>query len=347
VKIVFLGTPEFAVPSLEAVLAAAEVVAVVTRPAKPRGRGLRVEEPPTARVATQYALEVLQPPSLRDPALAARLRELGPDLIVAVAFGRLIPPEVLAIPPLGGINLHPSLLPRHRGAAPIPRAIAAGETETGLTVLYLSEELDAGDMILQRAVPILPDDTSATLEGRLAREGADLLVEAIRLLDAGRAPRQPQDSSKATLAPKLSREEGVIRWSDPARRIVNRVRAFNPWPVAYTFRDGELLKIWRATAGAAGPGALDPGALDPCGTQDRGRVHIPSGTVLRTEAAPDAPLAVAAGDGVVLIHEVQPASGRRMPAAAYLRGHPLAPGTLLGAEGGDSSATSRSGRSVR
>lgn len=319
-RVVFFGTPGFAVPPLEAALAASEVLAVVTRPPRPRGRGLRVEEPPLAGAAARYGLEVLQPGSLRSPAFLARLRALAPDLIVAAAFGRIIPPQVLEVPPLGGINLHPSLLPRYRGAAPIPRAIAAGDAETGVTVLYITDQLDAGDIILQRVVPIAPDDTSATLEARLAREGADLLAEAIRLLEAGEAPRHPQDPSRASFAPKLSREEGRIRWCDPAPRIANLVRALNPWPVAYTFRDGEMLRIWRATAGA-----------DPGGPPSPGRPEPPCGTVLRADPAEGSPLVVAAGEGVVLIHEVQPASGRRMSAAAYVRGHPLPPGTVLGA----------------
>src|SRR5205807_1679919 len=157
--------------SLEAVLAVSDVAAVVTRPDAPQGRGRRVTPPPVAAVAAQYGLEVLQPPSLRAPEPLSRLRELRPDLVVVVAFGRIVPPEVLAVAPMGGINLHPSLLPRYRGAAPIPRAIAAGDAETGVTVIHLTQDLDAGDIILQRAVPIRPDDATATLEPRLARRG--------------------------------------------------------------------------------------------------------------------------------------------------------------------------------
>jgi methionyl-tRNA formyltransferase len=310
-KLVFMGTPEFAVPSLEAVLAAGDIAAVVTRPDKPQGRGLRVVPPPVAVVAAQYALELLQPISLRDPAFLHRLRELGPDLLVVVAFGRIIPTEVLAVAPMGGINLHPSLLPRYRGAAPIPRAIAAGETETGVTVLHVSPELDAGDIILQRLSPIHPDDTSGTLERRLAQEGAALLVEALRLLETGQAPRQPQDPSRATLAPKLTREEALIRWADSAPHIVNLVRALDPWPVAHTLRDGALLKIWRASA-LPHLGSESPGTVVSAGREG---------------------IVVASGDGRVLVLEVQPASGRRMSAAEYVRGHPLAPGTVLGAPG--------------
>jgi methionyl-tRNA formyltransferase len=311
-KVIFMGTPEFAVPSLDAVLGVAEVAAVVTRPDKPRGRGLRVMPPPIAVAATQYALDVLQPATLRDPELLRHLSGLGADLIVVVAFGRIISAELLAVAPLGGVNLHPSLLPLYRGAAPIARAIAAGETETGVTVLHVSEELDAGDIILQRAVPIAPEDTTATLEARLAQEGGALLAEALRLLEAGRAPRRPQDPTRATFAPKLTIEEAAIRWSDPARTIVNLVRALNPWPIAYAVRDGAPLKIWRAAAVESHAPALPPAT---------------PGTVL---AAGSDALVVAAGEGAVKVLEVQAASGRRMAAADYLRGHPVPPGTLLG-----------------
>jgi methionyl-tRNA formyltransferase len=315
-KLVFMGTPEFAVPSLDAVLAVGEVAAVVTRPDKPRGRGLRVAPPPVAAAATQYALDVLQPATLRDPELLRQLAALRPNLIVVVAFGRIVPPEVLAVAPMGGINLHPSLLPRYRGAAPIARAIAAGETETGVTILHLSEELDAGDIILQRAVPIAPEDTTATLEPRLAQEGAALLAEAMRLLETGQAPRHPQDPARVTFAPKLTVEEALIRWSDPAQKIANLVRALDPWPVAYTVRDGAALKIWRAAV-------VESGEVPP-------RQAAP-GTVVA--AGPDG-FVIAAGDGAVKVLEVQPESGRRMRAADYLRGHPLALGTLLGTAGG-------------
>jgi methionyl-tRNA formyltransferase len=307
-KVVFMGTPEFAVPSLEAVLAAGDIMAVVTRPDRPRGRGLRVVPPALGVAAAAYALPVLQPASLRDPGILARLRELEPDIFIVVAYGRIIPPAVLAVAPLGGINLHPSLLPCYRGAAPIPRAIAAGETETGVTVLHLSDELDAGDIILQRAVAIAPDDTAATLEARLATEGAGLLAESLPLLERGQAPRIPQDPSHATQAPKLTREEAAIRWVEPAVKIVNLVRALDPWPVAYTVADATVLKIYRAAALAeSGPEA--------------------PGTVIRAQRDG---LVVAAGTDRVLILEVQASSGRRMLTEEYLRGHRISPGTVLG-----------------
>jgi len=311
-KLVLMGTPEFAVPSLDALLTAGDIVAVVTRPDRPQGRGLQVSPPPVAVAASQYALTVLQPERLRDTEFLARLRTLDPDLLVVVAFGRLIPPDVLALAPLGGINLHPSLLPRYRGAAPIPRAIAAGETATGVTVLHVSEELDAGDIILQRAVPNHPDDTAAILEGRLAGEGAGLLVEAVHLLEADQAPRTPQAPARATFAPKITPEEAWISWSDPAVKIVNQVRAFDPWPVACTSRGEVVLKIWRARALPEG-GPEAPGTVVSAGREG---------------------LVVATGEGRVEILEVQPASGRRMSAADYLRGHPLPPGVVLGSPRG-------------
>ena len=311
-KIVFFGTPEFAAPSLDAALAVGEVVAVVTRADKPRGRGLHVEPPPVARVANEYALEVLQPASLRDPAFLATLRGLAPDIGVLVAYGRMVPPEVLAIPPRGIVNVHPSLLPRYRGAAPIARAIAAGDTETGVTILYLSEELDAGDVILQKTVPIAPDDTTRTLTARLAEEGAALLAEALRLIEDGRAPRLAQDSARATWAPRLTREEGQIDWRRPAAAIVNLVRACDPWPGAFTCLWGDEIKIWRATAAPPAGGAAPPGAVLAVPHDDR------------------SPIVVAAGEGLAHVHEVQPAAGRRMSAAAYARGHALEPGDVLG-----------------
>lgn len=314
-KIVFFGTPEFAVASLDAVLAEGEVVAVVTRADKPRGRGLRVEPPPVARAANEYALEVLQPASLRDPAFLARLRALAPDAGVLVAYGRIVPPEVLAIPPRGIVNVHPSLLPRYRGAAPVARAIAAGDTETGVTILYLSEELDAGDVILQKTVRVAPDDTTRTLTARLAEEGAALLAEALPLIEAGRAPRAPQDGAQATWAPRLIREEGEIDWARPARTTVNLIRACDPWPGAFTYMKDQELKIWRASPADRTP------AANPA----------PAGTVLEVPAAEGAPFTVAAGDGIVRVYEVQPAAGRRMSAAAYARGRAVAPGLVLGA----------------
>ncbi|HKX19151.1 MAG TPA: methionyl-tRNA formyltransferase [bacterium] len=314
-KIVFFGTPEFAVPALDAVLAVGEVVAVITRADKPRGRGLRVEPPPVARAANEYALEVLQPVSLRDPELLARLRALAPDVGVLVAYGRIVPPDMLGLPRYGIVNVHPSLLPRYRGAAPVARAIAAGDTKTGVTILYLSEELDAGDVILQKTVPIASADTTRTLTARLGEEGAALLAEALGLIEAGRAPRVAQDPSQATWAPRLTREEGEIDWSRPAPAIVNLIRACDPWPGAFTSFKGREVKIWRAT---------------PAGRPATASAR--AGIVLEVPGAEGALLTVAAGEGIVHVHDVQPEAGRRMSAAAYARGHALRTGQILGTD---------------
>jgi methionyl-tRNA formyltransferase len=234
------------------------------------------------------------------------LRALQPDLLVVVAYGRIIPKAVLDLPRLAAINLHPSLLPAYRGASPIQAVIADGGTVTGVTVMHLTEELDAGDIILQRALPIGPDETAGALEHRLAEAGAGLLIEAVRLLVRGEAPRIPQDHRRATYAGKISKEDGRVIWTRPARAIVNQVRAMNPQPCAYTSWHGGRLRIWTAQT-AVGQGT--------------------PGTIL---AANDDGIVVAAGEGAVRLLEVQAEGGRRLSAGEFLRGHRLRPGDRLG-----------------
>jgi len=311
--VVFLGTPEFAVPSLEALLDETDVVAVITQPDRPKGRGRQVASPPVAEVAKAKGLRLLQPPRLKSAEIIETLRALAPDVHVTVAYGRIIPREVLEIPRLGSINVHPSLLPKYRGASPIEAAILHGETETGVTIMYQSMDLDAGDLILQRRVPVDPDDTARTLEARLARVGADALVEALRLLAAGRAPRIPQDHAAATYAGKLEKEHGRIDWRKPARDVVNLIRAVDPWPSAYTSHRGRLLKVWRAAAVDHGEGA-EPGAV--------------------LDVREGGGILVASGQGAVRLLEVQPEDRRRMSADDYARGARLRPGERLG-EGAD------------
>ena len=308
-RVVFLGTPEFAVPSLQALLDEADVLAVITQPDRPKGRGRQVTAPPVAEVANAKGLRLLQPARLRSPEVIETLRALAPDLNVTVAYGKIIPREVLDLPRLGSINVHPSLLPKYRGASPIVSAILNGETETGVTIMYQSMELDAGDLILQHRVAIAPDDTARTLEGRLARLGADALVEALRLIAAGRVPRIPQDPAAATYAGKLEKEHGRIDWAKPARELVNLIRAMDPWPSAYTTHRGRLLKVWRAAV------TDESGAEEP-------------GTVL--DVRPGEGILVAAGQGAVRLLEVQPEDRRRMSADEYARGARLRPGERLG-----------------
>jgi methionyl-tRNA formyltransferase len=307
-RAVFLGTPEFAVPSLEALVRETDVVAVITQPDRPKGRGRRLSPPPVAAAAAAFGLRVLQPPRLRTPEVVATLRGLAPDVHVTVAYGKLIPRDVLEIPPLGSINLHPSLLPKYRGASPIASAILNGDTETGVSIMYQSMELDAGDLILQRRVAIAPDDTARTLEARLARAGADALLDALRLIAAGTAPRLPQDHAAATFTTKLEKEHGRIDWTRPADELVNLVRAMDPWPSAYTTHRGRLLKVWKAAV------AEDVRPADP-------------GTVL--EVRPGGGVVVATGRGALRLLDVQPEDKRRMSADDYARGARLTPGERL------------------
>lgn len=305
-------------PALRAVAAAATVVGVVTQPDRPAGRGRRVAAPPVAAEAKALGLPLLQPESLRPAAVRDALAACRPDILAVVAYGLLVPEPVLALARLGGINVHPSLLPAYRGASPIQAAVAAGDRVTGVTVMHLTRDLDAGDIILQREVAIGPDETAGELEARLALVGADLLVEALDLLARGAAPRRPQDHSRATYAPKVTKADGRIDWRRPARAIVNHVRAMHPWPCAFTTWSGGVLRVWRAAeAGPAAANAAPPAA------------PVVPGTVL---ASGEDGIVVAAGEGTVRLVEVQPAGGRRMPAAAFARGHRLRPGDRLGPE---------------
>jgi methionyl-tRNA formyltransferase len=305
-RVIFLGTPEFAVPSLEALERTTTVVAVVTQPDRPAGRGRKIVAPPVAAAARLLGLPVLQPGTLRDGSTQAALAALRPDLITVVAYGLLIPPAVLALPSLGAINVHPSLLPTYRGASPIQAAIRDGASVTGVTVLHVVDEMDAGDIILQREVPIGPEESAGELEGRLAGVGAGLLAEAVRLLASGAAPRRAQDRARATYVAKVSKADGEIQWNRPAQEIVNHIRAMNPWPCAFTTWPGGVLRVWRARV-VEGTG--------------------PAGIVL---SAGDTGVTVAAGGGAVCLLEVQSEGGRRMTAAEFLRGHPLREGQRLG-----------------
>lgn len=309
-RAVFLGTPAFAVPSLRALLTTAEALAVITQPDRPKGRGRRTVAPPVAVFARERGLRVLQPAKLRSPDVLQTLRELAPDLIVTVAYGKIIPKDILDLPRRGSINVHPSLLPKYRGASPIQAALRDGQRETGVTIMYQSMELDAGDIILQRSVPIDPNDTAQTLEEKLAQAGAEALVEALRLIAEDRAPRVPQDHAQATYVGKLSKEHGRIDWSSAAARLVDFIRAMDPWPSAYTRHRGQLLKIWKAEAVAA---AGAPGTV----------VEVRRGEGF----------VVATGEGGLLVLEVQPEGRRRMSADEYARGAHLQIGDAFGESG--------------
>jgi len=305
---VFMGTPAFACPILEALLVRADpVVGVVCQPDRPRGRGLGVSAPAVKRLAEANRLPVLQPERLRDAAFQDALRALAPDLVVVAAYGKILPRAVLDLPPRGCINVHASLLPRHRGAAPIAWSILAGDAVTGVTIMAMNEEMDAGDILLQRETPIAPDDTGGTLGERLARLGAAAIGEAIDGLQAGTLRPVPQPAAGVTFAPRIEREHCRLDWRRTAIELERQVRALAPSPSAFTTLGGKLLKVHRAAL-ATGTG--------------------PAGQVVA--AGPDG-LVVAAGTGALRLLEVQLEGRRRLSAAEFLIGHRLAPGTCLGA----------------
>ncbi|MDP2675046.1 MAG: methionyl-tRNA formyltransferase [Dehalococcoidia bacterium] len=308
--IVFLGTPAFAVPSLRRLAAeGSEIAAVYTQPDRPAGRGRHPAPPPLKTAALELGLQVRQPESLRDPAVLAELAALHPEAGVGVAYGQILRREVLDIPARGVINVHPSLLPRHRGASPVPAAILAGDAETGVTIILMDTGMDSGPVLAQRRVAIQDSDTTATLMAGLAGVAADLLAETLPRWLRGEIQPQPQNDSQATKAPLLKKEHGAIDWSLPAVEIWRRVRAYNPWPGAYTRIDGALLHIWEARPLAGGGAA--PGTVVTLPPEQHAR--LPEGT------DPEA-FGVTTGDGILAVLVAQREGRRALPAGEFLRG---------------------------
>ena len=311
-KLVFCGTPSFAVPTLKlAMRAGYNIALVVTQPDRPAGRGQQITVPPVKTTAIESGIRVVQPEKIRNnEELRAELEAIRPDAILVVAYGRIIPRWMLDLPQLGNLNLHASLLPKYRGAAPIQWAVANGEPSTGATTMRLDEGLDTGDILLQREMTIAPDMTSVDLFPLLAEMGADLMMETLRGLAEGTINPRPQDHSQATLAPLLTREDGRMDFSLPSMTVYNRWRGFQPWPGAWTLLHGKKLSVHR----------LLP--TEVIGGRDRlpGEVHVAEGTLF-----------VACGEGTwVELVEVQPEGKRRMTAGEFLRGHPLQSGVHLG-----------------
>jgi methionyl-tRNA formyltransferase len=307
-----MGTPGFACPTLEALLRRPDpVVGVVCQPDRRRGRGLAVGPPPVKVVAEAHGLPVLQPERIRDPAFADALRALAPDLVVVAAYGRILPRSLLELPPQGCVNVHASLLPRHRGAAPIAWAIIAGDTLTGITIMRMVEEMDAGDVLLQRTTPIGADDTCGTLTERLSRLGATALGEAIDGLQAGALRAVPQPADGVTFAPRIERVHCRIDWTRGAEEIERLVRGLAPAPSAFTTLGGRLLKVHRAAVGAAASRPVQPGEVTAVGADG---------------------IVVGTGRGTLRLVEVQLEGRRRLAAADFAAGQRLAPGTCLGAE---------------
>lgn len=307
-RLVFMGTPAFAVPTLEATVAAGhQVVAVFTQPDRSKGRGQKDRMPPVKEAALALGLPVFQPERVRSPDVVEQLRALSPEAMVVVGYGQIIPQSILDIPPEGIINVHASLLPKYRGAAPIQWAVARGETKTGVTTMKIDAGLDTGAMLLRWETEIGAEENAVELGARMARAGADLLVETLRRLPE--IPLEPQDDSQATWAPVLKREDGKIDWNMAAAEIVHRVRGFQPWPGAYSFLGGQRLQVWAARV-AADPAAvgLGSGALRALGRK----------------------LYAGCAQGVIELVELQLEGKKRMPAAAFLNGFPLRGSEVLG-----------------
>jgi len=313
VKILYLGSGDIGLPTLRALASRHEVAAVVTQPDQPAGRGLALRMSPIKALGVELGLAVLQPARLRGPESVAELAAFRAEAIVVFAYGQILPQAVLDLPRLACLNVHASLLPRWRGAAPIQAAILAGDSASGHTIMYMDAGLDTGDILLQRTVPLAPDETGGSLHDRLAALAPDCLLEALDLLAAGRAPRIPQDNGLATHAPKLNRESGRLDWAQPARELERRIRAFQPWPGTFTTlppvrgaAPARVLKVFAAVL-AVGEG-------------------LP-GSILRADGEG---LLVATGEGALLLRELQQEGRKRLAAGEFLRGQPVETGAMLG-----------------
>ena len=318
--IVFFGTPQFAVPTLEALLASRHrVPLVVTQPDKRRDRGQKVTDAPVKAAARAHNVPVFQPERLRAPEVAETLRRHSPDIAVVAAYGKLIPADLLTLPRFGMFNVHASLLPKYRGAAPVHRAIMNGEAETGVTIMQMVEALDAGDMLGKSARAIGSDETSEQLEQALAQDGAGLLLDVLDQLEAGTLRAVPQNGSLSTYAPRLRKEEGVIDWTQSSRRIHDQVRGLYPWPHAYSYLDGARLIVWKTEVIRLKPDStVHPAA---------GTTTVPPGTIV--DVTREA-IEVATGDGRIALTEVQAEGRRPMSTRDFLAGRAVQPGATFG-----------------
>ena len=306
-RLVFMGTPSFAVPTLERMVAAgSQVLAVVTQPDRPRGRGQNAAAAPVKQAARRLGLEVYQPERVRSPEALEFLRALAPDAMVVVGYGQIIPQSLIDLAPLGIVNVHASLLPKYRGAGPVQWAILNGETRTGVTTMQIDAGLDTGDMLLKAETAIGPDENAIELGQRLAEIGADLLVKTLDGLAAGNIAAEKQDSSAATWAPMLKKEDGLIDWRQPAAAVHNRVRGLQPWPGAQTSFRGQTLHVWKSRVAAKGAGI---GAGEIAGLR---------------------PLVVACGDGAIELLDVQLEGRKRISAADFVNGQRLTANDRLG-----------------
>lgn len=311
-RIIFMGTPDFSVPTLEALVASGhEVVAVVTQPDKPKGRGKEIHMSPVKECALQHNIPVYQPVRARDEAFVEEMRALNPDAMVVIAFGQILPKSLLDLPKYGCVNIHASLLPKYRGAAPIQWAVIDGEKESGVTIMQMDEGLDTGDMLAKAIVPLDEKETGGSLFDKLSEAGGRLCVETLAKLEKGEIIPEKQGESPTAYASMLDKKMGNIDWNKSAVVIERLVRGLNPWPSAYTHLDGKTLKIWA------------------CDVLPQSASKGESGEIL--EVTKDA-IHVQTGDGILVLREIQLAGKARMDAGAFLRGYKVVPGTVLSAE---------------
>lgn len=308
-KIVFFGSADFAVPSLERLLDSPhEVLTVVTQPDRKKGRHLKISTTPLKKLASSKCIRIYQPEKVSDPSSIKHLRSLSCDLFVVVSFGQILPANILGIPKHYCINLHPSLLPKYRGAAPVNWAIVNGETKTGLSIIKMNEKMDAGDIMLQKSIGIEKEDTSETLNRRLSNLGAILLLDAIRFIEEDRITFKKQDEKKATFAPRLKKEDGLIDWKKDAREIHNMVRGLVPWPGAFTFLNNKILKIWKSDI-----------------LTSREKLEVGKIVEIQKES-----FLVACGNNLLIVKELQLEGGKRMDAGSFIRGHDVQKDKFLG-----------------
>jgi methionyl-tRNA formyltransferase len=313
-RIVFMGTPEFAVPSLRVLLDRGEnVVCVVTQPDRPKGRGRKMMQPPVKKLAFQAAIPVLQPESVKEDDFLAELHIYNPDIIALTAYGKILPASIINLPTLGTINVHGSLLPKYRGAAPIQWALVNGETETGVTIMQMDKGMDTGDILLQETLPINREDTAGSLAVKMAELGGETLGKALDLLRAEKLKPVKQDDDQASFAPLLKKEDGLVDWSHSAAMISNRIRGLDPWPTAYTMLANKRLRLF------------SPELVDKtlCLCQDS--ISVP-GTICRADRNG---LLITTGNDCLLIKEIQVEGSKRMSVDAYLSGRSIESGTLL------------------
>lgn len=306
-KVVFMGTPDFAVPTLRALCEKHQVVAVVSQPDKPKGRGKKLQPTPVKMAAMEYNLPVYQPERIKDQEFIKTLKTFEADIFVVVAYGQILPEEILNIPPMGCVNVHGSLLPKYRGAAPIQMAIVNGEEKTGVTIMYMEKGLDSGDMILKKEIPIDKNDTYGTLHDKMCIVGAKALLEALELMEKGEVNPQKQEDSLSTYAPRIEKGNAQLVWERPSYQIINTIRGFNPVPGAFSFYKDEMVKIWSAVPVDGYNGK--PGEIVD--------VDLKKGIVVKT------------GDSAVLITELQFKGGKKMPTIDYLRGHNIEKGEFF------------------